>query len=112
MENNLTEEQKQMYDLITKYTMKYRQIYSDLIHGGYLSVLAKEEAYNVVVKEFLNENPNISNKIIAKVFFVIGDLSNLIKNETKPKFNFDPNSDLIKFYKEKEMNVLNIRKKI
>jgi hypothetical protein len=89
MATNYTSQQRTTSGLMLKYGMRYRMIYTDLISNGYFGVFAKQEALEAVVKEYVAENPDVSPDITCKVFFLIGDLSGLMKST--PKFEFDPN---------------------
>ncbi|MFW6246721.1 MAG: hypothetical protein ACOC22_00900 [bacterium] len=110
--NIITPEERLTYSLILKYTMRYNQILNDLLHGGYMGVLAHEQVYDVVSKEFFDENPDVDKKTISKVFFGLGKLSGLMKPDIKSntsKLSFS--SDLDKFI-EKELESIGIRKNI
>lgn len=86
MENkNYASELRQINELMLKYAIRFREVCTDLIDNGYMGVFAKQEALDVITKEYLSDNPDIDPYITCRVFYLIGDLSHHMY--TKPKFD-------------------------
>ena len=71
--------------LIMEYASRFREVCNDLVDNGYLPVIAKEDALDVITKEYLENNPDVEYEITCQVFFAIGDLSNIM--EFKPRIH-------------------------
>lgn len=79
MENN----ENLRAELTMIYLSRFREVCNDLIDNGYIGMFAKQEALNIITKEYLKENPDVEPEMTCQVFFTIGSFSHNIRFKTK-----------------------------
>ena len=77
--------------LILKYLKRFHEVCNDLINNGYLPVLAKQKAIEVISIEYLKHNPYIESEITCQAFYSIGDLSQALEFKSKKTTKIDTN---------------------
>lgn len=76
MEDNILKPEKNVYELMLEYTMRFRKhTNNEIVESGTLTLFAKQIALKKTIDEFVEENPDVDKKSICNVFYLIGDLS-------------------------------------